>query len=223
MIESDRREGLSFCFIQQFLKRGTLRRTTSSGSSSCMNSTGIRSSCSSSLFLRARLSPASFQFHSAVSVSALDLNSSLWRVTVMIREFQRDDINKVADIWLDTNIKAHNFIPAEYWKGNFKSVKGALLLAEVYVYEYDTEIQGFIGLNDEYVEGIFVSDEMQSQGIGKILLNYAKDKRNKLHLNVYQKNTRAISFYKREGFEIQHSGLDEATGEKDYVMTWQRK
>ena len=31
----------------------------------------------------------------------------------MIREFQRDDINKVADIWLDTNIKAHNFIPAE--------------------------------------------------------------------------------------------------------------
>ena len=29
--------------------------------------------------------------------------------------------------------------------------------------------------------------------------------------------------YKREGFEIQHSGLDEATGEKDYVMTWQHK
>ena len=34
---------------------------------------------------------------------------------------------------------------------------------------------------------------------------------------------RAISFYKREEFEIQHSGLDEATGEKDYVMTWQHK
>ena len=53
--------------------------------------------------------------------------------------------------------------------------------------------------------------------------NYAKDKRNKLLLNVYQKNARAISFYKREGFEIQHSGFDEATGEKDYVMTWQHK
>ena len=25
----------------------------------------------------------------------------------MIREFQRDDINKVADIWLDTNRKTH--------------------------------------------------------------------------------------------------------------------
>ena len=48
------------------------------------------------------------------------------------------------------------------------------------------------------------------QGIGKILLNYVKGKRNKLILNVYQKNTRAISFYQREGFEIQYSGLDEA-------------
>ncbi|MCI6785733.1 MAG: GNAT family N-acetyltransferase, partial [Clostridiales bacterium] len=54
-------------------------------------------------------------------------------------------------------------------------------------------------------------------------LNYAKDKRSKLLLNVYQKNTRAISFYQREGFEIQHSGLDEATGEKDYVMAWHQK
>ena len=69
----------------------------------------------------------------------------------------------------------------------------------------------------------FVSGEMQSQGIGKALLNYAKDKRNKLLLNVYQKNARAISFYQREGFEILHSGLDEATGEKDHVMVWRQK
>ena len=141
----------------------------------------------------------------------------------MIRELRKVDINKVAEIWLDTNIKTHYFISAQYWKSNFELVKELLLQATVYVYEDKQEIQGFIGLNDEYVEGIFVSGEMQSQGIGKILLNYAKDKRNKLYLNVYQKNARAISFYKREGFEIQHSGLDEATGEKDYVMTWQHK
>ena len=141
----------------------------------------------------------------------------------MIRELRKVDINKVAEIWLDTNIKTHYFISAQYWKSNFELVKELLLQATVYVYEDKQEIQGFIGLNDEYVEGIFVSGKMQSQGIGKILLNYAKDKRNKLHLNVYQKNARAISFYKREGFEIQYSGLDEATGEKDYVMAWQQK
>ena len=141
----------------------------------------------------------------------------------MISELRKADINKVANIWLDTNITAHYFIPEQYWKSNFELVKELLLQATVYVYEDNQEIRGFIGLNDEYVEGIFVSDEMQSLGIGKLLLNYAKDKRNKLFLNVYQKNARAITFYQREGFEIQHSGLDEATGEKDYVMVWQQK
>lgn len=141
----------------------------------------------------------------------------------MIRELRKVDINKVAAIWLDTNIKTHYFISAQYWKSNFELVKELLLQATVYVYEDKQEIQGFIGLSNEYIEGIFVSAEMQSQGIGKILLNYVKGKRNKLILNVYQKNTRAISFYQREGFEIQYSGLDEATGEKDYVMAWQQK
>ena len=141
----------------------------------------------------------------------------------MIRELRNEDINKVAEIWLDTNIKTHYFISAQYWKSNFELVKELLLQATVYVYEDKQEIQGFIGLSNEYIEGIFVSAEMQSQGIGKILLNYVKGKRNKLILNVYQKNTRAISFYQREGFEIQYSGLDEATGEKDYVMAWQQK
>lgn len=141
----------------------------------------------------------------------------------MIRKLRKADINKVADIWLDTNIKAHYFIPAQYWKRNFGLVKELLLQATVYVYEDKQEIQGFVGLSDEYIEGIFVSAEMQSQGIGKILLNYVKGKRNNLLLNVYQKNTRAISFYQREGFEIQCNGIDEATGERDYAMAWQRK
>ena len=118
---------------------------------------------------------------------------------------------------------AHYFISSQYWQNNFELVKELLLQATVYVYEKNQEIQGFVGLNDEYIEGIFVSNEMRSHGIGKALLNYAKNKRNKLFLNVYQKNIRAIAFYQREGFEILHSGFDEATKEKEYVMAWLKK
>lgn len=141
----------------------------------------------------------------------------------MIRKLQKADINRVADIWLDTNLKAHYFIPAQYWKNNFELVKDMLMQAEVYVYEKNQEIQGFIGLNGEYIEGIFVSEQMQSKGIGKLLLHDIMDKKAKLILSVYQKNTRAIHFYQREGFEIQREGLDEDTGEKDYVMIWEQK
>ena len=65
----------------------------------------------------------------------------------MIRELRKVDINKVAEIWLDTNIKTHYFISAQYWKSNFELVKELLLQATVYVYEDKQEIQGFIGLS----------------------------------------------------------------------------
>lgn len=105
----------------------------------------------------------------------------------MIRALQKADINRVVDIWLDTNLKAHSFISAQYWESNYELVKEMLSQAEVYVYEDGQKIQGFIGLSDKYIEGIFVSEKMQSQGIGKLLLNYIKDRKDVLHLNVYQK------------------------------------
>ena len=141
----------------------------------------------------------------------------------MIRKLLNGDIDRVADIWLKTNLKAHYFISKQYWKSNYELVKGMMSQSEVYVFEADKMIQGFVGLNDKYIEGIFVSDEMQSCGIGKLLLDYVKDKKVSLRLNVYQKNARAISFYQREGFIIQCEGLDEATGEKEYTMLWKRK
>lgn len=56
-------------------------------------------------------------------------------------------------IWLDTNMKAHYFIPKEYWKSNCEKVKESLRKAEVYVYEDDVTnlIDGFIGLTDSYI------------------------------------------------------------------------
>lgn len=141
----------------------------------------------------------------------------------MIRVLRNADIDSVAEIWLDTNRKAHAFIPASYWKSNFALVKEMLPQAEVYVYETDQGIQGFLGLNGEYIEGLFVSEQAQSRGIGKCLLDCAKDRKPALRLNVYQKNMRAIRFYRREGFQIRRSGLDAATGEPDYEMLWQRE
>ena len=141
----------------------------------------------------------------------------------MIRKLQKVDINKVADIWLKTRacLKAHFFISEQYWISNYELVKEMLPQAEVYVYENDKRIQGFVGVKDEYIEGIFVADEMQSQGIGKKLLDYIKDKKVKLQLSVYQKNVRAISFYQREEFIIRCGQLDKFTGEKEYVMNWE--
>ena len=67
----------------------------------------------------------------------------------MIRKLQNVDINKVVDLWLKTNLEAHNFISEQYWISNYERVKEMLPQAEVYVYEDDKMIQGFLGVRDE--------------------------------------------------------------------------
>ena len=138
----------------------------------------------------------------------------------MIREFEKTDLEEVAKIWLDTNMKAHDFISAQYWQNHFQMVKEMFLQAEIYVYESTGRIQGFVGMNGDYVEGIFVALEAQSQGIGKRLLDFVKERKESLYLSAYEKNERAVRFYQREGFVIREERLDESTGEKEYVMVW---
>lgn len=55
----------------------------------------------------------------------------------MIREFKEQDLEKVANIWLISNIDAHSFIPKDYWESLFDEVKEMFLQAEIYVYEKD--------------------------------------------------------------------------------------
>ena len=143
----------------------------------------------------------------------------------MIRRLQKIDIDAVSGIWLDSNRDTHDFIPTEYWESNFLLVKEMLPQAEVYVYidEYKDEIEGFVGLDETYIAGIFVRKGARSKGIGKALLDFVKGRKQELTLNVYQKNERAVRFYEREGFHTIEGATDESTGEKEYLMKWRCK
>ncbi len=143
----------------------------------------------------------------------------------VIRRFNDSDLNSIMHIWLDTNSKAHSFISRDYWEKNYDFVRQCIPAAEVFVYETDVskQIEGFIGVDNNYVSGIFVNEHFQSRGIGKQLLNYVKQLKPYLVLSVYQKNKRAVQFYQREGFVIQSEGTDKDTSEKEFTMTWRKK
>ena len=135
----------------------------------------------------------------------------------MIRKFQRQDLEAAVKIWLAANKEAHDFIDPCYWEGYKDAVKEMFLQAEIYVFETEDMMEeifdetggilGFIGLDKDYVEGIFVRGDVRSQSIGKQLLDFVKQKR-------------AVQFYEREGFCIQREGKDAETGEKEYCMLW---
>ena len=129
----------------------------------------------------------------------------------MIRKFEKNDINPVMQIWKNENIKAHKFISKEYWKNNYNYVKEILPNAEIYVYVLKENIVGFIGINENYIEGIFIDTNNQCKGIGTSLLNKVKENRDNLTLSVYKKNINAINFYKKNDFIITSENIDEDT------------
>ena len=142
----------------------------------------------------------------------------------MIRKFETRDLDTVMQIWLHGNLDAHAFIPASFWTDHFEMVRDMLPQAELYVHENEAprQIDGFIGLTENHIEGIFVAKAARSKGIGKALLDYAKSRRPRLDLSVYQKNERALAFYQREQFTVQSEGIDEDTNEADIQMLWTR-
>ena len=143
----------------------------------------------------------------------------------MIRKFKIEDTTKVMTIWTKGNFKAHNFIEKDYWLMNFNRVKNEYLLqSTTYVYIEDEEIKGFISLLEEgYIGALFVKEEFKRQGIGRKLINYCKERNNRLTLNVYEKNINAILFYVSMGFKNIKIGIDEETKEKEYEMEWKDK
>ncbi len=128
-------------------------------------------------------------------------------------------------IWLQANLDAHAFIPASFWEAHFEMVRDLLPQAELYVHEDagTRQIDGFIGLTENHIEGIFVVKSARSKGIGKALLDYAKSRKPRLDLSVYQKNERALAFYQREQFTVQSEGIDEDTNEAELQMLWSRQ
>ena len=140
----------------------------------------------------------------------------------MIRKFEKNDINPVMQIWKNENIKAHKFISKEYWKNNYNYVKEILPNAEIYVYVLKENIVGFIGINENYIEEIFIDTNNQCKGIGTSLLNKVKENRDNLTLSVYKKNINAINFYKKNDFIITSENIDKDTAEIEYTMTWNK-
>ena len=143
----------------------------------------------------------------------------------MIRKFESRDLDAAMQIWLQANLDAHAFIPASFWRGHFEIVRDMLPQAELYVHENEAtrQIDGFIGLTENHIEGIFVAKSARSKGIGRALLEYAKSRRPRLTLSVYQKNQQALAFYRREQFTVQSEGIDEDTNEAELQMLWSRQ
>ncbi|MGX7150571.1 GNAT family N-acetyltransferase [Enterococcus ureasiticus] len=131
------------------------------------------------------------------------------------------ELEEIMKIWLTANCEAHPFIPESYWKDNLAFVREQLPQADLYTYSENNKIIAFLGMNENYIAGIFVLSNYRSKGIGQKLLNEAKRTHDTLSLSVYVRNQNAVKFYKKQGFKQINQQVD-STGELEYQLAWEK-
>ncbi|MFQ3791821.1 GNAT family N-acetyltransferase [Staphylococcus nepalensis] len=73
---------------------------------------------------------------------------------------------------------------------------------------------------EQYIAGLFITDNYRNKGIGRFLLERLKSDYNVLNLHVNEKNEGAIRFYTKHQFEIRSKEFEAETQEYKYFMKW---
>ncbi|MGN5139749.1 N-acetyltransferase [Aeromonas sp. 164P] len=140
----------------------------------------------------------------------------------MIRPLSATDLDAAVELWYQTSVQAHDFIPAAFWHEQQAAMRDIYLPASKRVYEEDGQLLGFISWYQGSVAAIFIAPRWQSQGLGRQLLEHLKARYDRLELTVYAENEQARRFYSRNGFKEGEQQLCEHSGRPELVMHWQR-
>lgn len=109
-----------------------------------------------------------------------------------------------------------------YWKKDIEKDDG--VKQTTFVARVDGEVKGYVAprLEDgrRFIGAMYVLPDYQGQGIGSKLIDealkwYGADK--DIYLEVVSYNQKAIDFYKRFGFEITDTIVDDTIGLPDYI------
>ncbi len=94
---------------------------------------------------------------------------------------------------------------------------------EVWVAERDGAALGFLALQDEWIEQLYVDPSAWRVGVGSTLLDHARQRRpGGLKLWTFQRNTMARDFYRKRGLvEVrQTDGSANEECEPDVMLEW---
>ena len=121
----------------------------------------------------------------------------------MIREARPGDVGTVAGLY-ERSFGTLSFLPTLHTLEEHHAWFGQVVAQrEVWVWEEEGVILGFIALSDATVDYLYVEPEMTGRGIGSSLLDRAKERRpSGFSLWTFQQNEGARRFYERHGLHV---------------------
>jgi putative acetyltransferase len=124
--------------------------------------------------------------------------------SMTIRRAEESDRERLVEIWLGAVRASHAFLTEEQIQDLLPVVRRVLPhQLEVWALAIATgTVVGFLGLSGAKVEALFVAPEWFGRGGGTLLLDYARQMKGPLLVDVNEQNPRAVRFYLDRGFHI---------------------
>ena len=133
---------------------------------------------------------------------------SLVNKSNMIREYEDKDLAELLDAWYSASMVAHAFLSEEFFEQERENIVSIHVPnAETWVYELDGIVIGFIALIENEVGAIFLDPKFHGRGIGRALMDHARNQRSELELDVFKENVIGRNFYKKYGFKEEYEHL----------------
>ena len=136
----------------------------------------------------------------------------------LLRPYEPADEDAVIRVWLASTIPGQSFLPERHWREMEDDIRRLLRPAEVWVVETDGAIRAFMAILDDLIGGLFTDPDHQSRGLGAALVEHARSLHNPLFVEVFEANERALTFYRRCGFEDHSTHLDAGSGLQQLIL-----
>ena len=131
----------------------------------------------------------------------------------MIRKYNEQDLDELLAAWEAASEVAHPFLTKEFLASERKNIPSLYLPnAETWVFEADGRVVGFIALIGNEVGAIFVQPSHHGEGIGRGLMDKAREVRDELEVEVFKANMIGRAFYAKYGFEPVEEKVHDKTG-----------
>ncbi|MGV7960453.1 acetyltransferase [Photorhabdus tasmaniensis] len=121
-----------------------------------------------------------------------------------IQQATKTDFSKLTEIWEASVRATHDFLSDE----NINELRPLILhtyLPTLIVYKAtndQNEIKGFMGVDQNRIEMLFISPDSRGKGIGKALLNFGITESGINELDVNEQNVQGVGFYQHQGFKV---------------------
>lgn len=131
----------------------------------------------------------------------------------MIRRLRDDEVDELIEVWLAATILGQDFLPEEHWRAEEPLVREELLpLAETWVVVEEGSLVAFVSLLGPTIGGLFTHPHHQGKGHGRALFDHVAARHDELFIEVFERNEKAMSIYRRWGFVDHERDTDPGSG-----------